>query len=119
MESLKNALPSLNGTRSFIMASESIKSEEDPSLLVDLFLDHMIANMGMCLSYLDGSLKERLEEVLHNPDQLPNQSSVKRAATLVDQLHQVQLRLDQRTVILADHFLGEKCFFRVSFETKS
>lgn len=86
------------------MHSQSETSSEDASSVSRLLLD-LNQSLQDSLKSL-GSLANKLDETLHHEVQLPDPEALKNAAETVDLLHQIQVLLDPKGLILADHFLG-------------
>ncbi|ETS77618.1 hypothetical protein PFICI_09680 [Pestalotiopsis fici W106-1] len=81
------------------------KSSVDAIPDIARILDNVNDCLTKCLEDLH-SLDTRLHDALHDGDVLPDRIVLREAAKAVDLLHQIQVMLDPKTLVLADHFLG-------------
>lgn len=86
------------------MNSQSETSSEDVSSLSRILFD-LNKSLQVNLKNIK-SLGNKLDETLHHEVQLPDLEVLGKAAEAVDLLHQIQVLLDPKGLILADHFLG-------------
>lgn len=86
------------------MHSQSDISSGDASSVSRILLD-LNKSLQDSLNSLN-SLGNKLDETLHHDVQLPDPEALERAAEAVDLSHRIQILLDPKGLILADHFLG-------------
>lgn len=87
------------------MHSQSDISSEDASS-VSKILSDLNKSLQDSLNNLN-SLGNKLDETLHHDVQLPDPEALEKAAEAVDLSHRIQILLDPKGLILADHFLGK------------
>lgn len=57
-------------------------------------------------SFNDNAVSKELQDVLHDPQRLPDKEIARLASEAVDLLGELDILLEPAHIILADHFLG-------------